>query len=200
MAEYHPLDSQRKEFRLVDVHPAEERISIVQCTLRHKSLGSEPPPIFETVSYVWGDPTSRDVMEVNGVAVDVPASSVAALQRLRLKTVLRTLWIDALCINQRDIYERSEQVRLMGEIYRNSQGNLIYLGEARDAHKTEMALSDIQAIVEEMNEETENLTVVEGTVFDPWREGGTMFARSGMRAPVHEEILDSQIFSLPWFK
>jgi hypothetical protein len=200
MAEYQPLDSQSKEFRLVDIHPAEERTSIVQCTLRHESLRSEPPTIFETVSYVWGDPTSRDIMEVNGFAVDVPASSVAALQRLRLKTVLRTLWIDALCINQSDVHERSEQVRMMGEIYRSSQGNLIYLGEVRDAQKTEIALSDIQAIVEEMNEETQNLTVVEGTVFDPRREGSTRLSESGMRVQVREEILESQIFSLPWFR
>ena len=200
MAEYHPLDSQSKEFRLVDIHPAEERTLIVQCALRHESLDSEPPPTFETVSYVWGDATSRDIMEVNGVAVDVPASSVAALKRMRLKTVLRTLWIDALCINQGDVRERSEQVRMMGEIYRSSQGNLIYLGEARDVQKTKMALSDIQAIIDEMNEDTENLTVVKDTVFDPWREGIPKLAGSGMRVQVREELLETEVFGLPWFR
>ncbi|KXT13162.1 hypothetical protein AC579_9381 [Pseudocercospora musae] len=40
--------------------------------------------------------------------------------------------IDAMCINQRDLDERTIQVTLMGEIFRPSTGNLIYLGEDED--------------------------------------------------------------------
>lgn len=40
----------------------------------------------------------------------------------------RVLWIDALCINQKDVTERGHQVGIMHEIYRNTQKNLIWLG------------------------------------------------------------------------
>ena len=40
------------------------------------------------------------------------------------------LWLDAICINQNDTDERSEQVKLMGEVYRNSIRTLIWLGDA----------------------------------------------------------------------
>lgn len=39
------------------------------------------------------------------------------------------LWIDALCINQRDIQERSHQVKHMAMIYRSAKHVLIWLGE-----------------------------------------------------------------------
>ena len=42
----------------------------------------------------------------------------------------RQLWIDALCINQIDTAERSQQVQNMHAVYGYSQRTLIYLGEA----------------------------------------------------------------------
>jgi hypothetical protein len=38
------------------------------------------------------------------------------------------LWIDALCINQADVAEKTHQVGLMGRIYRQSQNTLAWLG------------------------------------------------------------------------
>jgi hypothetical protein len=40
----------------------------------------------------------------------------------------RFIWADAICINQSDLQERSQQVRLMGNIYRNAERVLIWLG------------------------------------------------------------------------
>jgi hypothetical protein len=39
------------------------------------------------------------------------------------------LWIDALCINQRDVQERSHQVQHMAKIYGSAKQVLIWLGE-----------------------------------------------------------------------
>jgi hypothetical protein len=39
------------------------------------------------------------------------------LQYLRYKESLRVLWIDAICINQNDLNEKSKQVLIIGEIY-----------------------------------------------------------------------------------
>jgi hypothetical protein len=40
------------------------------------------------------------------------------------------MWIDALCINQDDPAERSEQVKLMADIYRQGGKTLVWIGEA----------------------------------------------------------------------
>jgi hypothetical protein len=44
-------------------------------------------------------------------------------------TRVRTIWIDAICINQQDISERTQQVQFMRCIYENAEQVLIWLGE-----------------------------------------------------------------------
>lgn len=39
-------------------------------------------------------------------------------------------WIDALCIDQDDVFEKQQQIPLMGQIYRRAQLCLVWLGEA----------------------------------------------------------------------
>jgi hypothetical protein len=68
------------------------------------------------------------------------------------------------CIDQGNLQEREEQVALMGEIYRGTQGNLIYLGEPSIALSG--GLLEVDWVVTDMLEETNNLTNVEGTPFD----------------------------------
>lgn len=51
-----------------------------------------------------------------------------ALQHLRSRTSNRTLWIDAICINQADESERSRQVALMGDIYTCANHVVNWLG------------------------------------------------------------------------
>ncbi|GAB1206096.1 hypothetical protein APSETT445_004777 [Aspergillus pseudonomiae] len=40
------------------------------------------------------------------------------------------LWVDAVCINQSDDEEKTEQVKMMGKIYAQSQEVVVYLGDA----------------------------------------------------------------------
>jgi hypothetical protein len=54
------------------------------------------------------------------------------LERLRLKDKERTIWVDAIYINQEDLSERAIQVLLMREIYANARQVLIWLGEEED--------------------------------------------------------------------
>jgi len=53
----------------------------------------------------------------------------AALNRLRLPDKPRTLWVDAICIDQADVVEKGHQVALMGEIYSKTTRGIIFLGE-----------------------------------------------------------------------
>lgn len=69
-------------------------------------------------------------ISLNSRPVDVPTSSAKALRRFRPLSGVRSLWIDAVCINQDDVRERNAQVSIMHHIYEKSVGSLIWLGDA----------------------------------------------------------------------
>lgn len=64
------------------------------------------------------------------MSISAPLSAVHALQSFRLSHRTRTLWIDALRINQRDTDERSRQVALISDIYSNTVRTLAHLDTA----------------------------------------------------------------------
>lgn len=56
-----------------------------------------------------------------------------ALRQLRSLDEQRLLWVDAICIHQDDVTERSNQVRIMQDIYSSAKSVLIWLGETQSA-------------------------------------------------------------------
>ncbi|KAK4171963.1 heterokaryon incompatibility protein-domain-containing protein [Triangularia setosa] len=54
---------------------------------------------------------------------------------MRLKNEPLTLWVDAICINQKDNPERSVQIRIMKDIYRTALAISIWLGHG-DEHSS----------------------------------------------------------------
>jgi hypothetical protein len=56
-----------------------------------------------------------------------------AIQMASYNKNIHTYWIDAICINQEDLQERSTQVLLMGRIYQQAQCTMVWLGE-QDAY------------------------------------------------------------------
>ena len=68
----------------------------------------------------------------------------SALQHLRHEDKPRTLWVDAVCIDQDNLYERGRQVAVMDQIYAGASSVLAWQGEA-DEH-TEVALDTIEDI------------------------------------------------------
>jgi hypothetical protein len=125
---YRKLKNDPKQIRVLEIH-AGAGTEDIRCTLRCICLTEEPQTKYETVSYAWGDKSQREYLFVNGVHINAPASSVKVLRRIRLLHKSRVVWIDAICINQTDIEERSQQVEIMGLIYARTVRNLIWLGE-----------------------------------------------------------------------
>ncbi|KAE9365613.1 HET-domain-containing protein [Stipitochalara longipes BDJ] len=69
---------------------------------------------------------------MNGQTVRVLQNLRAALAAIRDIEKPRMIWIDALCINQADVDERSKQVAIMDKIYHRATKVLVWLGEAAD--------------------------------------------------------------------
>jgi len=100
----------------------------VQCSVTTHSLDQTPD--FEALSYTWGDPARRRSILCNQKSLQVGYNLWEAFQHLRYPDRSRTMWIDAICINQADIVERGEQVQLMDKIYRQAASVIVWLGAA----------------------------------------------------------------------
>lgn len=87
------------------------------------------PLRYHCLSYVWGDASDRVPISLNGQAFSITRNLWIALRRLRWYGQLDYLWVDAICINQDDMYEKSQQVRKMADIYSQTQEVIIWLGE-----------------------------------------------------------------------
>lgn len=90
-------------------------------------------PSYEALSYVWGNPQPHYTCRINDDdELGIGTTLYEALVHLRLPTTARLLWIDAVCINQKDMLERREQVIIMGKIYRRADNVIIWLGKSTE--------------------------------------------------------------------
>lgn len=91
-----PLSPHSSDIRLVKLEPGKAGDEI-SCHIRYELLNSKP--VYNTLSYIWGDPHNISFIKLNGQDFPVTANLEVALQNLREEQVERTLWIDAICIN-----------------------------------------------------------------------------------------------------
>jgi hypothetical protein len=124
--QYHPIESP-DQIRMLELLPGQDDEPI-QVKISHRLLADLP--LREALSYEWGSLTRDREIICEGKSLKVTVNLVVALTRLGPATkelehterakgpqTSRLLWVDALCINQDDIDERNEQVKLMGDIY-----------------------------------------------------------------------------------
>lgn len=109
--------------RLVELLLGETEKSI-HCKIIHKRLSNHPD--YEALSYTWGDPSDVSRVFGSGRRLYLTRNLRAALLHLRHANKLRTLWIDAISINQEDLDERSQQVRLMFQIYGAARQTVVW--------------------------------------------------------------------------
>ncbi|KAI1617118.1 heterokaryon incompatibility protein-domain-containing protein [Exophiala viscosa] len=57
------------------------------------------------------------------------------------------LWVDALCINQNDSAEKSEQIPLMKEIYKHALRVIVWLGPSSEATETAFEIAEVLAVL-----------------------------------------------------
>ncbi|KAK3683455.1 heterokaryon incompatibility protein-domain-containing protein [Podospora appendiculata] len=93
-------------------------------------------PDYEALSYTWADEsgdanrTKKIYLGNDWSIFPITSSCEAALRCLRLPNKGRTIWVDAICINQTSVDERSHQVQLMPVIYATAQRVLVYTGHS----------------------------------------------------------------------
>ena len=93
------------------------------------------------LSYVWGEYCEGYTISIDQTDISIRQNLFNALLHLRSSEETRTFWIDALCINQLDMAEKSAQVRKMQEIYGKSKEVLIWLGPEGNGSASAMMLA-----------------------------------------------------------
>ena len=143
--------------------------SQITCSLEQALLDDNP--IYEALSYTWGDAKEQTMILCNGSLLPVTRNLEEALQRLRYEDRTRRLWVDAICVNQQDNIERGYQVSIMRDIYSTADCVIVWLGPERD---------DSRKAIDFMVKLCEVLcTSVESTAYELTHDYEEFFERTG---------------------
>ncbi|KAL2062663.1 hypothetical protein VTL71DRAFT_5735 [Oculimacula yallundae] len=125
----HTMMLDQTGFRCLLLKSAKNESDIVRCELF--SISITTPPIYDALSYHWGPrspPGEEKYILCGHEKILVSDNCMSALLHLRRRHSDRLLWIDAICIDQTNTQEASQQVQIMGKIYQNAAQVIVWLG------------------------------------------------------------------------
>jgi hypothetical protein len=129
---YHPLRT-KTSTRLVTIHPGSAPNEIVLSTAQTDFTDR---PVFEAISYTWGADLSEKTVLLNDSQICIRQNLYDALNRLRHPQKHRVVWVDAISICQTDPQEKSQQVQMIGDIFKAARRVLAWIG--REAGESEL--------------------------------------------------------------
>ena len=155
---YGNLDHETEQWRLVLLQGAEDIDADIHCSLQthDRAYASK----YEALSYVWGSPTTACTIFLDGKAFDVTWNLKLALRYLRWPSEPRTLWIDAICIDQSNLKEKSAQLPLISNIFAKASRVLCWLGppdtdiDLAFEHLTELYVRNVEVFTRLYDDET----------------------------------------------
>ena len=125
---YEPLATSNS-IRILELLPGKHEDALL-ASMTSAELTTEPgEPFFVALSYCWGTSIFDADLTCDGKTIKITQSLAAALRHIRHDEKTLPLWIDQVCINQRDVPERNSQVKLMGRIYSIAIKVAMWLGE-----------------------------------------------------------------------
>ncbi|KAE9366371.1 HET-domain-containing protein [Stipitochalara longipes BDJ] len=131
-SQVHPtIDRSRQQIRLFELKST-KGASLVEVVFHLVSLSTSPA--YKALSYTWGDPDKRKLIEVGGERLAIPQNLWWFLHSWDSSELENPnlFWIDAICIDQENVLERNHQVRLMKQIYSSAAKVVVWLGQEAD--------------------------------------------------------------------
>lgn len=130
------------ELRILTINPSNHFESRISCEL--KILPRKQCEDYTALSYCW-DPQDEEKVDITigRSGFGVGNNLAGALQYLRGKEKPCKLWVDAICIDQQNLYEKSVQVQKMENTYRDSTSVIVWLGAPSGNEKILSAISII---------------------------------------------------------
>ncbi|KAH7385285.1 heterokaryon incompatibility protein-domain-containing protein [Phaeosphaeria sp. MPI-PUGE-AT-0046c] len=114
-------------------------------------------PKYEALSYAWGSAEFPHTIEevVSGTHLSITLNLFTALQGIRYEHASRLLWIDAICINQKELKEKSHQVACMGKIYEDAWRVVVWLGSHKGVpERILIIMNEIIQCVQHMDDQS----------------------------------------------
>jgi len=165
-----------EQVRLLVLQPSTDQSADLAVELRAFSvqrLADNPDTLpYTALSYVWGTAEASKVVYVDshetrathdnsmgGVAAQVVGrkrlsikpSLDAALRQLRQNERPIALWVDAICINQASVAERSDHMRLSRKIFSYASTVLVWLGPPDADQMSDQAMEFIGTVLRQTN-------------------------------------------------
>lgn len=129
----------------------------LQPTNQNKDYGPE----YEALSYTWGSSLHSETVFIGADTtpsrLSIRKNLASAIRHLRYPDKPRTIWIDALCINQSDVHERNEHVPRMVEIYPCAKRVVAWLGP--DSTNSSQAMQNLDFLGNQTLTTVENLVI-----------------------------------------
>ncbi|KAI0424967.1 heterokaryon incompatibility protein-domain-containing protein [Xylaria sp. FL1042] len=124
--------------RVLVLEPALSLKAPIQCSLDEVDLDNlTSSSAYEALSYVWGDRAGSLPVLCHGKQLLVTPNCHDALVHLRPSFRRRRLFVDAICIDQRDETcsrkEREHQIQSMGQVYEKARRVVVWLGKPHPA-------------------------------------------------------------------
>jgi hypothetical protein len=136
----HPLDRESKCIRVLDIKPLCSETGDIPIETSMCVVDLEEQTAFTALSYVWGSyAVQRHTIMCDNVPFEVTSNCYSALWHLRQNHGSIRIWLDAICINQEDETEKSQQIPFMGDIYSKATTTYIWLGEGSNSSEKTMA-------------------------------------------------------------
>ncbi|KAF2966456.1 hypothetical protein GQX73_g7088 [Xylaria multiplex] len=158
---YQPLPDSKSFIRLLYLRPRSRTTFIEGRTALHCEVIIHPVrdcPSYVALSYAWGDATIRRSVKLGSHIVSLTESLVVALKHLQHDEKTLVVWADAVCINQSDDAEKSDQVQMMSRIYKSAALVAAWLGpEGDDSDKAIKQLQDFKELAFSMMDQIDGI-------------------------------------------
>lgn len=122
---YEELDCSRQQIRLLHILPG-QNAEPIHCSLVVESL--RDILTYETLSYAWGDVSDTAVIYIDNCPMLIGKNLESALRELRHLSDTLIIWVDAICIQQKNTEEKNHQVMMMASIYKRCSRAYVWLG------------------------------------------------------------------------
>src|SRR5437762_98696 len=116
------------------------------------------------LSYCWGSTKNQQEILIDGFSIRIRENLWDYLNTMRNIPDMQNygFWIDALCIDQRDLKERSRQVKDMGSVYRRASRVQVWLGQGNKEIEDGLAILGRYALSLQTNPTMLNEELVSG--------------------------------------
>lgn len=170
------------------------------CSLRIASLDDEPD--YNAVSYCWGGQSASVDITCNESRLTITQNLSDALRRFRQSEKTISIWADAICVNQADMQDKSQQVPLMGRIYSQAREVLIWLGPSDDdTHKGLLMVRELRDWTDSYSKSLGGLSVFDfhGETHAQWNNISVEMLENEHEAITRDWLPLIRLFLNPYF-